>query len=145
MGTLMDLAMQTHNKAKETEEIKMEYKQSINEIVAAAHDTALEKGFYEDIFAAYNYLDNQGLHAMQQAIKRDFVLAQLSKIDSEVGETVGAIQKRGIYSEDVAEEMADILIRVCDLAGYLEINLGRTVHRKMLLNKQRPRKHGKLC
>lgn len=123
----------------------MEYRQSINDIVNAAHETAREKGFYDDIYAVYNFLDNQGQTALQQAVKRDFVLAQLAKVDSEVGETVGAIQRRGIYSDDVSEELADIVIRVCDLAGYLEINLGRAVHQKMLHNKQRPRKHGKLC
>lgn len=123
----------------------MEYRQSINDIVNAAHETACDKGFYEDIFAVYNFLDNQGQTALQQAVKRDFVLSQLSKVGSEVGETVGEIQRRGIYSDSVAEELADIIIRVCDLAGYLEINLGRAVHQKMLHNKQRPRKHGKLC
>ena len=123
----------------------MQYNKSINEIVRDAHETALDKGFYEDIDTLYNFLDAKGQQALQRVAKRDFVLAQLSKIGSEVGEAVQAIQRNDIYSEHVAEEMADILIRLCDLAGYLEINLGRAVSMKMEHNKMRPRKHGKIC
>lgn len=123
----------------------MIYKESINELVTAAHDTAIEKGFYDDIYAAYAYLDRQGMSAIQQSVKRDFVLSQIAKVGSEVGETVQAIQRHGIYAECVEEELADILIRVFDLAGYMEINLGRAVYRKMKINKERPRKHGKIC
>ena len=123
----------------------MQYNQSINEVVREAHETAIDKGFYEDIYTAYNVLDKLGMQAVQRIVKRDFVLAQLAKIGSEVGETVQAIQHHDIYSEHVAEELADIMIRVCDLAGYLEINMGRAVHMKMTHNKLRPRKHGKIC
>lgn len=90
-------------------------------------------------------LAHSDMQALKEAAKRDFVLAQLAKIGSEVGETVQAIQRKGIHHDDVAEELADIIIRVCDLAGYLDINLGRAVYQKMKINESRPRKHGKLC
>lgn len=123
----------------------MVYNKSVNEIVDEAHDMARSKGFYEDIEAMTGLLTAQGQQQMREAAKRDFVLGQLAKIGSEVGETVQAIQRKGIYHSDVAEELADVIIRVCDLAGFLEINLGREVHQKMRINAQRPRKHGKLC
>lgn len=123
----------------------MEYNRSINEIVAAAHNNAEDKGFYEDIRAACGYLAKQEQQGMRIAVKRDFVLAQLAKITSEVGETVHAIQRKGVHADEVAEELADVIIRVCDLAGYLDINLGRAVHKKMAFNATRPHKHGKLC
>lgn len=123
----------------------MVYNKSVNEIVDEAHDMARSKGFYEDIEAMTGLLTAQGQQQMREAAKRDFVLGQLAKITSEVGETVQAIQRKGIYHSDVAEELADVIIRVCDLAGFLEINLGREVHQKMRINAQRPRKHGKLC
>ena len=123
----------------------MVYSKSINDIVTEAHDNAVDKGFYEDIEAMTGLLTAQGQQQMREAAKRDFVLGQLAKIGSEVGESVQAIQCKGIYHSDVEEELADVIIRVCDLAGYLEINMGRAVHQKMKINAQRPRKHGKLC
>lgn len=44
------------------------------------------------------------------------------------------------------EELADIVIRVCDLAQELGIDLGEAVVAKMAYNKTRPHKHGgKAC
>lgn len=123
----------------------MIYKESLNEIAAHAHDTAVAKGFYEDIEALCGNLEHNEMLSLRNAARRDFVLAQLAKIGSEVGETVQAIQRKGIHHDDVAEELADIVIRVCDLAGYLDVNLGRAVYQKMKINESRPRKHGKLC
>lgn len=121
------------------------YTKSINQIVAEAHDMAISKGFYEDIGALCGNLTTNELLSLRAVAKRDFVLSQLAKIGSEVGEAVQAIQRKGVNHEDVSEELADIVIRVCDLAGYLEIDLGRAVHKKMLHNATRPRLHGKLC
>lgn len=43
------------------------------------------------------------------------------------------------------EEAADILIRLCDLCGYLNIDLGRATLAKMEYNAKRPPMHGKKC
>ena len=43
----------------------------------------------------------------------------------------------------VAEEMADVVIRVADLCGKMEIDLGRVILAKMEYNARRPMKHGK--
>lgn len=123
----------------------MFYRESLNEISARAHDNAVAKGFYEDIEALCGNLAYNEMLSLREVAKRDFVLAQLALVDSEIGETVQAIRRKGIHHDDVAEELADIIIRVCDLAGYLDINLGRAVYQKMKINESRPRKHGKLC
>lgn len=41
-----------------------------------------------------------------------------------------------------AEEMADIVIRVCDMAQSLGVDLGYAVRTKMRFNESRPHKHG---
>lgn len=123
----------------------MEYKQSLNSIAVEAHDNARDHGFYDDIDAAIGYLGQHDQPALTAIVKRDFVLAQLSKVDSEVGEAVQAIQRHDINSSELEEELADVIIRVADLAGFLDVNLGRAVHRKMAVNRSRPRKHGKIC
>jgi NTP pyrophosphatase (non-canonical NTP hydrolase) len=66
-------------------------------------------------------------------------------IGSEVGEAVDVVQRTGSYGEEFGDELADTIIRVADLAGYLGIDLGRAVHQKMRRNRERPRKHGKVC
>lgn len=123
----------------------MEYRKNLNEIVAEAHDTARTHGFYDDIDASLGYLRQHDQPALIAIVKRDFVLAQLSKVDSEVGEAVQAIQRHDINSSELEEELADVIIRVADLAGFMDVNLGRAVHRKMAVNRSRPQKHGKIC
>lgn len=41
-----------------------------------------------------------------------------------------------------AEEMADIVIRVCDLAESMGVDLGYAIRTKMRFNESRPHKHG---
>jgi len=48
------------------------------------------------------------------------------------------------YLKDTVEdELADAVIRIADLAGYLEINLEEHIKAKMKYNLDRPHKHGK--
>lgn len=42
-----------------------------------------------------------------------------------------------------ASELADVILRVVDLAEHLHINLEREIEQKMEFNKTRPHKHGK--
>lgn len=115
----------------------------INTLCHEAHDIAVEHGFYEEQVDLEEYLaskDEPDKHALATT---NFTLAQLAKIASEVGEAVGAIQ-HGEYLQ-LHEELADVVIRVMDLAGYLEFRLGDCVMLKMEKNRKRPWKHGKLC
>ena len=43
----------------------------------------------------------------------------------------------------MAEELADVVIRCCDLAVHMEIDLGGAMEAKHAYNKGRPFKHGK--
>ena len=71
---------------------------------------------------------------------REFGTA-MALIHSEVSEALEA-HRNGDW-ENVAEEFADILIRVFDAAGAYKIDLDRAVEDKMRINRGRPRKHGK--
>lgn len=44
--------------------------------------------------------------------------------------------------EGVASELADTVIRICDLAGMLGLDLGRAIVEKMEYNETRPHRHG---
>lgn len=64
----------------------------------------------------------------------------LALIHSEVSEALEADRKGD--NENFAEELADIVIRVFDLCGSRNIDLGTEIEKKMKKNEQREYKHG---
>lgn len=115
----------------------------VNGMCMEAHETAVEHGFYDEIDEIEEYLREKEEPEKDAEVRTMFILAQLSKIGSEVGEAVGAIQ-HGEYLQ-LHEELADIVIRTFDLADYLGCRLGDCIVLKMKKNENRPYKHGKLC
>ena len=110
-----------------------------------AHKTAIEHGFYAEHSDMMEALENGGADMrLIEAADRDFILSQIAKVASECGEAVHAIQK-GKQPEEVAEELADVVIRILDLCGHMDMPLGEIMIRKMEYNKTRPYKHGKKC
>jgi NTP pyrophosphatase (non-canonical NTP hydrolase) len=65
---------------------------------------------------------------------------QLCLIHSEVSEALEGFRKGD--KENVAEELADVLIRVLDLAGGLGVDMDLEVTTKLAKNRQRGYKHG---
>ena len=100
---------------------------SINTLVERAHNTAVKHGFWE----------KQDPHDTM------VTLARLALITSEVGEAVEAL--RVPDEAGLEEELADIVIRVMDLAGARHLNLEAAMLAKMAKNDNRPWLHGKLA
>ena len=93
------------------------------------HTTAVEKGFWPD------------------KIDDIFITKQLMMIVSEAVEVMEAIRKdKG--KQEVADEMADIIIRTLDLYqglvdnGYVDQGLQVALNNKTSFNKSRPERHG---
>lgn len=93
------------------------------------HKTAVEKGFWPD------------------KVDDIFITKQLMMIVSEAVEVMEAIRKdKG--RQEVAEEMADIIIRTLDLYaglgdnGYVDVDLQSTINSKTSFNKTRPERNG---
>lgn len=99
------------------------------------HETAVEKGFWDSL----GYLSEDD--------KFIFYAKQIAMIHSEATEVLEALRKSKGH-EQVVEELADIIIRVCDLYEGLRENgevlysLNKTVRSKARVNKGRPKLHG---
>jgi len=61
-------------------------------------------------------------------------------IHSEVSEAVEAWREDDIAQ--VAEELADVIIRILDTAWYEGIDLDEAFHKKVAKNRERPYRHG---
>ena len=102
------------------------------------------------------YLDNlaEDLHVVAkekgfwpEQIDDIFITKQLMMVVSEAVEVMEAIRKdKG--KQQVADEMADIIIRTLDLYaglleyGYTDISLDEALENKTNFNKTRPERHG---
>jgi NTP pyrophosphatase (non-canonical NTP hydrolase) len=124
---LVDEAYNARQSAKGENALRLEAETSIDDLVDKAHANALDKGFWADVDT------NDPRH----------VLALLMLITTEVAEAAEAVRKSD--PDNFAEELADICIRVFDVAGGMGVDLSEEIVTKMRTNKARPRKHGKAC
>ena len=95
---------------------------SLNELAEICHQTAVEKGFWDQ--------------------PRNIGEA-LMLIVTEVAEAMEAYR----HQDDAhfKEEIADSFIRLLDLCGGLKIDIEDEIQKKAIRNKSRPYKHGKIC
>jgi NTP pyrophosphatase (non-canonical NTP hydrolase) len=102
---------------------------SLDIMAEEIHQTAVEKGFWPD------------------KVDDIFITKQLMMIVSEAVEVMEAIRKdKG--KEEVADEMADIIIRTLDLYeglrdnDYVDVDLQSAINKKTSFNKTRPERNG---
>jgi NTP pyrophosphatase (non-canonical NTP hydrolase) len=101
----------------------------LDNLAKEIHDTAVKKGFWPE------------------KVDDIFIAKQLMMIVSETVEAMEAIRKdKG--KQEVADEMADIIIRTLDLYqglrdnGYVDQELQVALNNKTNFNKSRPERHG---
>ena len=107
------------------------YDYGLDALSAVLHEAAIEKGFWDGEYS------------------HDKIGNKLALVHSEVTEVLEAIRKsKG--SEQVVEEMADVIIRLLDVYAAMRNeeqilhSLDEVLEAKINKNKERPRLHGNL-
>ena len=106
----------------------------IKELIAAAYTNALQKGFWEDLDCPFTDISTQEHY--------NAIGNRLMMIVGEVAEAHESLRK--LETTNFVEELADVMIRLADLCGGLDLDLEDAIIKKMAKNKLRPYKHGKL-
>lgn len=116
----------------------------INELSKEIYKRNIQKGFYEEeknIAEMLCLIHSEVSEALECDRKEkhckslscsDFIVDKMFKTDFEIE-----------VKDTFEDELADIMIRVMDLAGYLNIDLEAHIQAKMRYNLLRPYKHGK--
>ena len=122
----------------------------LNDLARRAHENAIAKGFYD---APFNVAEKLALiHSEISEVLEAFRAGDggepaVIRYECELGKAecprkACRLCEQGIPS-GIPIEIADVLIRLLDLVGYLNVNLAEAVAIKMDYNEKRPRLHGK--
>lgn len=102
----------------------------INELVKAAHQNAIDKGWYEEprTFGEMIALMHSEL---SEALE-----------DHRNGHHFKEVWLEGDKPCGIPTELADVVIRIFDACGYFGIDLETAINEKMAYNATRPQRHG---
>ena len=116
----------------------------MNRLSREIHENNKAKGFYDEgknigeILALIHSEVSEALEAHRSGN----VLRKCPDVDVESDEEFKTLFEAHV-KDSFNDELADVIIRVLDLAGYLEIDIESHVKAKVRYNTLRPRKHGK--
>lgn len=108
------------------------------QLCRASHANAVKKGFWA--------VECDG----GPRVTPDIIGSKIALMHSELSEALESARNSHAPDDKLPEmpgtlvEMADCVIRICDLVGAMGWDLGRAITEKMAYNANRPYKHGKV-
>lgn len=107
---------------------------NIQELITESYGTALEKGWHDS--------EEDGIAAKLLLIHAEVSEAAEAYRDGDDGEWVTISGEHDGKPEGLVVELADVIIRIADLAGAVGMPLEYALEQKLLYNKSRPHRHG---
>ena len=119
----------------------------IKELIKQAHENALSKGFYPDgekknIGELLMLVVSELGEALEAHRAGTFPLYEMFQSEIDSGIDFRTAFKNHI-KDTLQDELSDAVIRICDMCGYLNIDLEKHIELKMKYNTTREYKHGK--
>jgi NTP pyrophosphatase (non-canonical NTP hydrolase) len=107
-----------------------------------------QQGFWEEHYDLIDAAASVNVDGLTVFAQKALVAMKLALIHSEVSEALEAERKDLMdthlpHRSGLEVELADAMIRILDLAGGLNLDLGGAVEEKLEYNKSRPYRHGK--
>lgn len=132
----------------------------INDLVKKAHENALVHGFWNpplDFGTAIALIHSELSEALEEEREGRPLIWYHCTAGNGAGQPCTPAKRhdckmegkeswctfRHVKPEGAAVELADAVIRIADLCGYLGIDLNAVIREKMAYNADRPYKHGK--
>lgn len=118
-----------------------------NALVSECHGAAKAAGWWnyngEDLQLQIDAVCRRPADEMETLLARATVAQKLCLVHSEISEAMEG-HRKGLQDDKLPHrsmlevELADAVIRICDLAGALRLDLGGAIAEKMAFNAQRP-------
>lgn len=117
------------------------YGDALNELAKDIYEVADSKGFWDEPFTDDNILTVPAKLALVHGEADEALEVHREAYND--GEEDPISHLTPMQEDDLTEELADIVIRVLDLAGSYDLDIGNTLVAKVEKNRGRPHKHGK--
>lgn len=119
----------------------------IKELIQKAHSNAVEKGFYpegeqKNIGELLMLVVSELGEALEAHRKGTYPIYEMFQSEIDEGRPFQEAFKNHI-KDTLHDELADAVIRICDMCGYMGIDLEKHIELKMKYNEAREHKHGK--
>lgn len=118
----------------------------INQLAQQVHENAKSKGFYDsekNIGEMLCLIHSEVSEALEADRKERYSTGDTETINSHNDDDIFNAYFKANIKDTFEDELADIMIRVMDLAAYKGINLEQHIKAKMRYNSLREHKHGK--
>lgn len=116
----------------------------MNKLRDEIHENAKAKGFYDnerEIGTLLMLIVSEIAEAME-ADRKGYRAIKIDFVEKQEGESF-VNHFRDKVKDTFEDELADTIIRVLDLCGYMDIDIDRHVALKMRYNREREKMHGK--